>query len=312
MKLFGRSREHEGDDDAVARLPAQLDGWIERLALIPREQRTFDIDLRAAEQTFAIDPALAQALIARGLQHATDPADGEPRFCLTDLHYVGLRLGRAPTHRTAMRLWAAALIDTATRERTHVEVRCSPYGQPGTEVDVLVPPGEWEHATMAANRRATSFVVELPGRWPAFPPALHELLEHVGALDFCLMPGELYGSEAFARETGLADCGSAAFLLAEECERLGVAARTAFGLLLARPYATPHHWTEIEVDGAWVPADPLLLTLLARHTELDGPEWQTTRSPGSVLVRVADRQIPLVRAAGQPLEASFLVKVSAP
>jgi hypothetical protein len=292
----------------VIALPTAVDRWIERLRLIPDTERSFDVDLRGAEQTFAVEPPLAHALAARDLPHAVDPDDGELRFCVTDLHYVGLKLDLPMTHRTAMRLWAAALTEATTCERTHVEIRCSPYAQPGTEVDVLVPPGVWEHATMAPNRRATAYEVELAGRWPAFDPRLHELLHEVGALDFCLLPGGLYASAAFARATGLSDCGAASVLLAEECERLGIAARPAYGLLLARPYATDHHWTDVEVDGSWVPADPLLLTLLAAHTELDGADWPPTRSAGAVLLRLAERQTPLVRAAGEPLEASFLVK----
>jgi hypothetical protein len=289
-------------------LPPALDDWIERLRLIPDAERSFDVDLHAAQQTFAIDSPTARELAARGLPCTHE--DGEPRFCTTDLHYVGLRLGTAMTHRTAMRLWAGALTDAAAREHTRVEVRCSPYARAGSEVEVLVPPGERVRAEIAPNRRATSFEVRTPGRWPPFPEPLRDLLHDVAALDFCLMPGDLYGSAAFARATRLADCGSAAFLLAEECARLGIEARTSFGLLLARPYATPHHWADVRVGETWVAADPLLLALLAATTELDARAWPPTRSPGSVLVRVADRQVPLVRdAGGAPLEASFLVKL---
>jgi hypothetical protein len=292
---------------ATASLPPALEHWIERLRLIPDAERSFDVDLHAAAQTFAIDEPTARELAARGLPCAH--TDGGPRFCATDLHYVGLRLGTAMTHRTAMRLWAGALTDAAARAQTQVEVHCSPYARPGTEVDVLVPPGVWERAEVAPNRRATSFEVRTPGRWPPFDARLRDLLHDVAALDFCLMPGRLYGSAAFARATRLADCGSAAFLLAEECTRLGIEARTAFGLLLARPYATPHHWAEIRAGEAYVAADPLLLALLARTTELDPAAWPPTRSPGSVLVRVADRQVALVRHRdGRPLEASFRVK----
>jgi hypothetical protein len=308
MKLFGGGRTREPRDDAA--LPPELETWVERLRLIPDAERAFDIDLRAAAATFAIEEPLARELAARGVPCAWE--EREPRFCLTDLHYVGLRIGRATTHRTAMRLWASALADAAERERTDVDVRCSPYGRPGADVEVLVPPGVWRPATIGPNRLATTFPVHRPGRWPAFPAALDDLLREVAALDFCLMPGDLYGDADFARRTGLADCGSAARLLAQECRRLGVEARPSFGLLLARPYATPHHWTDIRAEGQWVPADPLLLALLAGHTELDAVAWPPERSPGSILVRLGERQIPLVRAGEQPLEASFLVRPRTP
>lgn len=307
MSVFGKHRRAGRGRDSA--LPPAVDGWIERLRLIPDGERDFSIDLRAAAATFSIDEPLARELAARGLPCGWQ--EREPRFCLTDLHYVGLRMGRATTHRTAMRLWTSALTDAAARDRVYVEVRCSPYGRPGLDVEVLVPPGRWEAATIGPNRLATSFAVQRPGRWPPFDPRLRELLREVGALDFCLMPGSLYGAADFARETGMADCGSAAVLLAQECVKLGVEARASFGLLLARPYATPHHWTDIRArDGQWVAADPLLLALLAEHTELDAAGWPPDRSPGSVLVRVAERQVPLVRAGPdhEPLEASFLVR----
>jgi transglutaminase superfamily protein len=305
MSVFGKRRRARRSEDGV--LPPAVDGWIERLRLIPKEERGFDIGLRAAAGRFSIEEPLARELAARGLPCAW--REREPFFCLTDLHYIGLRIGRAATHRTAMRLWASALTDAAEQDSVDVEVRCSPYGRPGLDVEVLVPPGRWEPATIGPNRLATSFTVHRPGRWPAFDPRLRDLLREVGALDFCLMPGKLYGNAEFARETGMADCGSAAVLLAEECVKRGVEARPSFGLLLARPYATPHHWTDIRApDGQWVAADPLLLALLAEHTDLDGDAWPPDRSPGSVLIRVAERQVPLVRAGEEPLEASFLVR----
>jgi transglutaminase superfamily protein len=305
VSVFGKRRRVRRSDDGV--LPAAVDGWIERLRLIPDAERSYTISLHAAAATFSIEEPLARELIARGLPCGWH--EREPRFCLTDLHYVGLRIGRATTHRTAMRLWTSALTEAAEGDGTDAEVRCSPYGRPGLDVEVLVPPGRWEQATIGPNRLATSFTVHRPGRWPPFDPRLDDLLREVAALDFCLMPGDLYARADFARETGMADCGSAAALLAEECTRLGVEARRSFGLLLARPYATVHHWADIRAeDGQWVAADPLLLALLADHTDLDADVWPHDRSPGSVLVRVAEQQVPLVRNGEQPLEASFLVR----
>lgn len=305
MSVFGKRKRGRPAD--VEALPPEVDGWIERLQRIPEEERSFDVGLRAAAATFGIDEPLARELTARGLPHGK--REGEPTFCLTDLHYVGLRIGRATTHRTAMRLWTSALTDAAAQDAVDVEVRCSPYDRPGLDVEVLVPPGRWEPATIGPNRLATSFAVHRPGRWPAFDPRVRDLLHEVGALDFCLMPGNLYANAGFARRTGMADCGSAAALVAEECAKLGVEARRSFGLLLARPYATPHHWADIRSeDGPWVAADPLLLTLLAEHTDLDAAAWPPDRSPGSVLVRVAEQQVPLVRSGEGTLEASFLVR----
>jgi hypothetical protein len=57
-----------------------------------------------------------------------------------------------------------------------------------------------------------------------------------------------------------------------------------------------------------VPVDPLLLGLLARYTTLDASVWSPTRSPGAMLLRLADRETAIVLAGERPLQASFLTR----
>jgi hypothetical protein len=284
-----------------------MDEWISRLRLIPEERRRFDVDPRQAKLEFGIDIDLAQELISRGLPHMM--SDSSPHFTATDLHYVGLRLGCATAYLGVLQMWASSLKATANGECTAVEVRCAPHAPQNTAVEVLVGPGQCVRACVGADRIAASIRVVPVGQWPAVSPALRDLLVDVASLDFCWLPDSLNGDVEFTRQTRLSDCGNAALLLSMECARLRIASRMAYGLLLATPLSTPHSWVEIRAGDHWVPMDPLIIGVLARYTTLDASLWPPTRSPGAILLRLADQETAIVLADGRALQASFLTTI---
>lgn len=298
-------------DDALARasaLPGSVDAWLSRLRMIPDEHRDFSIGARQAELEFNIGGDLSRELIARGLRY--DGAEGEERFAAVDLQYLGVRLGCADAYVRAMRSWAAALAMAAAHERLEATLRCAVPAAPGTHVDVLTAPQLRWSGPLDERRIATEWRAVTRSRRPALDRSLAGLLEEIASLDFCWTPVTLQCDLAFVRQTRLADCAGAAELLVGECARRGVRARTAFGLLLAVPFSSTHNWAEIDVgDDEWVPVDPLLLGLLQRHELLDAATWPATRSPGGVLLRLAERELPLVTAGGEPLTATFLTKL---
>jgi hypothetical protein len=269
-----------------------------------------------AEREYGVDAALARELIARGVAHDRLDGDG-PRFWAADLHYLGLRLGCATLYQGVLNRWAGALTTFTSRARTRAEIRCTAYSPPGTEVELLVGGDAPLRAQAGARAAALRFAVELPGDGgavaAALPGELAALMADLAAYDFCWLPPPLEEDLAFVRETRLANCLSTALLLADATPRLGVEARLAHGLLLAPPYSTPHNWAEVRVGDDWLPLDPLLLGLLARFAGLDAGAWPPTRSPGAILLRLAEPGTPLVRDAstGAPLEATFLTKVVA-
>jgi hypothetical protein len=286
--------------------PPPIDEWIARLRLIPAERRRFHVDPMQAKREFGIDATLAQQMVTRGLPHMM--SDGGPHFAATDLHYIGVRLGCATTYLAVMQMWAASLKASADGEWTSVEVRCAPSAPQNTIVDVLVGPGQRVHAGIGANRVAASIRVVPVTQWPAVGPPLEDLLLDIASLDFCWMPESLRGDVEFTRQTRLSDCGNAALLLSAECARLGITSRTAYGLLLATPFSTPHTWAEIRLRDCWVPVDPLLMRVLARYTTLEASAWPPIRSPGAALLRLADQETPIVLADGRPLDASYLTR----
>jgi hypothetical protein len=290
-------------------LPSELDHWIARLRLIPPQHRSFTVDPQRARLEFGVDDELAQQLEEHGL-----PCEASPDglwFNETDLHYIGLRTGWATVYLQAMRQWATTLVRWSDCERIETKVRCVPYGPPGSAFEVVVAPDRRSLVHTGADRVATTLTASTRGRWPEVDPALHELFGELASLDFCRLPQSLHTDFDFVRRTGLADCTLTSLLLVEECERRGVAARTAFGLLTVTPYSTPHSWAELRIEDCWVPVDPLLLQSLVTYSSLDPAEWPPWRSPGAILMRLAPAETALVLADGEPVQATFLTKIHA-
>ncbi|MGN6187537.1 MAG: transglutaminase domain-containing protein [Conexibacter sp.] len=287
----------------------ELDGWIARLREIPDAERAFTVGPEQAEREFGFDRAAVRDLIARGLPHAD--GEGDPLLWVSDLQYLGLRLGCARVYQGVLNRWASALTSLSARAETPVAIRCRAYAEPGTVVELRAPGGErvrGEASTML------SFETAMRGQLPPLPAALErvlaERLADYAAYDFCWLWPPLETDLDWVRRTRIANCRAAAGLLVEEAPALGVEARLAYGLLLAPPYSTPHNWAEVRTDDGWVALDPLLLALLSRFAGLDPAAWPPTRSPGAILLRLADPGAPLVTDAGSgaPLEATFLTK----
>jgi Transglutaminase-like superfamily len=283
--------------------PEPMRDWIDRLRELPDRCRDFSVGARRAEREFGIDAGTMRELLAAGMPYAD--IDGDPRLCAADLHYVAVRLGCATAYLQAMRWWAAALTQSARWGALDVVVRCVTYAAVGTEVDLRGPSGSLR-SRIAADRVAGILRFTTAGAWPSPEPSIAGLLADIAALDFRWIADSAEDPVGIARRTGLADCASAARLLVEECHARDIEARTAYGLLLSSPYSTPHNWAEIDIDGQWVPFDPLLLALLSRHAGIDGAVWPPTRSPGGVLLRLAEHPQPIATAAGEPLDATFL------
>jgi hypothetical protein len=284
-----------------------LQNWITRLRLIPDDCREFTIDRRRAEREFGIDGVTQCELTAAGLPHECVGDDLYLAAC--DLHYLGLRLGCATIYLEAMKGWTRALMASATHDSLEVGVRYLAYTDADTSVDVLAPTGRRLPRKVGSGHIAASFQVTMTGRWPSPDRSLDGLLSDIAGLDFCWIPTGLSDPAELARRVGLADCASASKLLVDECAARGLEARTAYGLLLSSPYSTPHNWAEVHIEERWTPLDPLLLGLLARFAELDGSVWSPARSPGAILLRLAECETAIVTAGERPIEATFLTEV---
>ncbi len=285
-----------------------IDRWIATLDAVPADARVYEVVPRRAELEFGISPAIAAVLCDRGL--ARTHVDGEVRYAWSDLHYIALRLGSARVYLKTMHSWANALTGAEQSRSPAFAVRYRTYATPGVTAAVLLPARRRVKTVVGADQIVASFEVRPANDDVPFPPVIQRVLQQAAGFDFYLLPAALAGDVEFARRTGLAGCMTASRFVVSECRALGIEARMAYGLLLSRPLATPHEWAEIRLADTWVPADPLLLTILARFAGLDASRWPCTRSPRSVLLHLAGSKVPIVEGPTGPLQTSFPVELT--
>jgi hypothetical protein len=190
-----------------------------------------------------------------------------------------------------------------------IGLRYRTYGSPGATVDVLLPEGRRAKVVIGPDQIVASLNVHMANCDSVFPPSVQRVLHQAAVFDFYILPPALAGDLDFACRTGLAGCLTASRFVVSECQQRGIDARMAYGLVLAPPLGTTHGWAEIRLGDMWAPADPLLLTILARFGGLDASRWPCTHSPQAVLLRLADSETPIVDSAGGPVETSFVVSV---
>lgn len=281
----------EADRDGVAAAMA-------RIRQVPDRLRRFAVPARVARTYHRIDAELLDRLVRHGLPYAGD-GPGR-RFDDYDLGNAALELGLPSVRRRAMRAWGSALERGGGRRAVHYVPGCPAPGHCGPcRFDLLVPGGRRVRRTGAGDgvTPVHTLGLTLLDEWPALPPALRDLVGSVPPLRFFLLPETLRWDLGFVRATGLADCGSVAKLLVTEGRRRRLAVRFAFGLLVAKPYSTPHCWAELAVDGRWVPVDPLLVDTLRRLGALPAG-WAPDRSVGGLVARLGGRFARVVEHGG--------------
>ena len=298
-------REARGDPESSTLPLDAVDRWIAALGAIPSDARVYDLTPRRAELEFGITPAIASLLCDRGLPRSF--SEGETRFAWSDLHYIALRLGTARLYLRTMRSWAHSLVNAAERGSQMISLRYRTYASPGATVDVLLPEGRRVTALVGPDQIVASLNVQMRNCERAFPSSVQRVLHEAAAFDFYLLPTALPDKLAFARRTGLCGCLIASQFVVSECRQRGIEARMAYGLMLAPPLGTHHGWAEILVGDVWIPADPLLLTILGRFGGLDASRWPCTFSPRAVLLRLADDETPIVNGPEGPVATSFVV-----
>jgi hypothetical protein len=267
-----------------------LPGLMRLVHRVPAHLRRFTVTAAMAKSRHRVGPELAGLLVDAGLPHV-----GRGAGRLYDDYDVGnlaLHLGLPTIRRMTLRSWAGNLkhnaSQAASRLRVQVVPQCpaGPHRGPCT-YQVLRPDGLRDQVRVAAEGTPVADLdVRVPGHWPELPSAVRELADEAMSLKFFILPEAIRWDLGFLAEYRIADCGGAAAWLVREGRRRGLPVRFSFGLLLAKPYSTPHCWAEFETDGVWVPYDPLLLTAMRRWTGLDTLSWHPYRSIGPVLYRM--------------------------
>jgi hypothetical protein len=256
---------------------------------VPTHMRRFTVTRRVAKAQHGIRPELMDVLVAEGLPHVGRGED--TLFDEYDVGNLALHLGLTSVRRMTMRSWTNSLRTNSERPRTVVRVAVSPrcpvppHDGP-CRYDLLREEGKLESLTAEDGKPLGHYEIELAGQWPELPREVRELAEEIADLEFFLLPEAIRWDREFMVRTRLADCGTVADWLVHEGQRRGLPVRFAFGLLVVKPYPTPHCWAEFLVDGTWVPYDPLLLKAMRTWTGLDPVAWHEHRSIGPILHRL--------------------------
>lgn len=270
---------------------------------IPMEMRRFTVPLRTARSQHRIGRELADLLVAEGLPCA---GRGDERlFDDFDLGNIALHLGLMSVRRMTMRAWANGLRRNSAAPvnglRVDVVGRCPvpPHAGP-CSFQILREGGRLVTVQEVSDGSApmTRFDVLLSSRWPDLQPTARALVEELADLEFFLLPEAIRWDREFMLRTRMADCGGVARRLVTEGRRRGLPVRFSFGLLVVKPYSTPHCWAEFATDGEWVAQDPLLLKAMRSWAGLDPAEWPWHRSPGAVLHRLCGRFTKIVSHNG--------------
>lgn len=288
-----------------------LEQLIEPLRRLPADSRTFDCDERFAALHCGLDADTLRELVASGLP-SVSAADGR-RFEYGDLHFVGLRLRRATAFEWTAQRWAEGLARFAAARITRVEVAYVPQlrnGDGPTTGTVVLPDGERRDALLREGEPAATVQLELHGETPALPPAAAHIVQEVTRrIAFYSLPPALQGDAALARRTGLADCRTAAFVIAEDWRAAGFEARVSQGFFVSVPFSILHSWAELRCGTTWVPADPLLVGVMRDFGGLDADLWPVDRSPAPALSRIEAPFEEVISSARGPVPTSLLTEV---
>lgn len=258
-----------------------------RIAAIPTELRSFAVPRRQAGRLYGLDDALLDAMERAGLSRRV----GDDRhYDGYDCANLSLHLRLPSVQRMAMRSWAATLrhAQSVPALAYRLDIALEPgLATPSGPLEVMVPEGG--RRSLVADDSGVLHTVQgvNPCHYPPFPAEVAALLDEVAAIDFFMLSERLrWDVEAIAANR-FAECGGCAKWLKTEADRRALPARQFFGLLLAKPYSTPHFWTAFEIDGRWIPADPLLIKLLRQTANLSPADWPLHRSPGAAFLPLA-------------------------
>ncbi|HEY0532726.1 MAG TPA: transglutaminase domain-containing protein [Actinoplanes sp.] len=193
--------------------------------------------------------------------------------------------------------------------RVTAKPRCLVPGHRGDcDFDLLFADGADAEPLHGNDLRLTgpdTFEVRTAGRTEEAPATVREVLSALDHAEYLHLPQILCRDLDFFDRTGVANCLLATAVLLRRATRLGVPARSSFGLLLVPPFAGLHTWTEFLVGGRWVAFDPHLIRLMEKSGVLAPGAWAPTRSLGGVLARFGPINAAVGRHGGNHVTVSY-------
>jgi hypothetical protein len=290
----------------------QLEDALTRLVALPREDSDFSYTAADAIRDFGCEEATLDALRDFGLARRGTHEDTLYAFC--DLHYLGIRQGVAKRFLFGMRQWRRALHRVTAGEITSLRIAYVPQledNQEGTPARIRLPGTGTLDVMLRSDEVCGEFEAPMSASWPSLPEPAVGVLRDI-PLDFCLLPNSARGCVERVHSWGVIDCWTAALVLRQGFEDVGLRARIVEGFIVGIPYASPHVWAEVLLSDVWTPVDPLMVTVLHQFAGLDPKEWPLHRSLGSVLVPVMITDVvkPLIEVAGEWAPATIQASVA--
>lgn len=284
---------------------------IEKLRRVPDEAREFILTPDEAWRFHRVSTELQGYLVDQGLPVR---GSGESlRFDVTDMRNVAMRMGGSA--RAARRFWSAGMnrgrSDGPAYYEIEYKVECPDPGHTGTCRYGFEIPGEGhvpEEVPAGSPAPVPVVRVTLEPDWPALPDEARDLLDTLREVDFMRLPASLREDTGFVREAHLGDCLGTTRLLVEEGLRRGLPVRSRYGIMVVLPYSNRHNWAEFNVDGRWVPMDPVLLRWMIEWNVVDASEWNAYRSPGAILAGIREKKVPLVTHDGVEIRSTLVTR----
>ncbi|MFF8960039.1 transglutaminase domain-containing protein [Streptomyces sp. NPDC014894] len=286
---------------AAARIPATasdavIDELLADVARIPDEHRSYTCGGWEARTQHGVGAELLERLARAGL--SSREVDGEPRYDGLDLGNIALHLGLSSVQRVAIRSWGrswARVRRGPGRHRLQYVPACPDPGHEGLcRYRFALPGGERREIALGPLDEPPPVVLESvpPPAAPELPADLAALFREIAGLRFFLLAESIRWDADFMRATGIADCGGVSTLLLREARELGYEARRSFGLIVAEPFSTPHHWADVRIAGEWVPFDPMIMAAMARWSTSVPDDTPVTQPLTGLVTRISGEFVP--------------------
>ncbi|WP_132838641.1 transglutaminase domain-containing protein [Streptomyces sp. BK205] len=260
---------------------------------MPDKARVFDQTTLAAVRVHRIPPILLEQLLDLGLPQRS--VAGDRRFDSLDLENLGISLGLPSPRRRVMRYWSRTLLrDDHERLDEHplnVSARCPQPGHSGAchfELNPVVAKAIEPGSLVTGPAGQLSCRVRAAHTERLIGEPFTALIDRLSSFHFHVLPKSLHFDLGFAVETGLATCGLASRLAVRFATEHEVRVRAVFGYLVTPPYLAWHSWCEFDCGGEWLPADPFMLTAMARWGVPGANRWPPNRSCGGLTWRIGE------------------------
>ncbi len=279
---------------------------IERLRVIPETDKQFVADAQWAASSLAMTEDVIAELVEAGV-----PARPEGERVLldsSDLTSISYAYSGASPNRKSAQLWARQLRSLHSFPAGHevgYVVQCPVPGHSGNCGWRFLAP-ESGGCTPTTDAHPIYSLSTPASRPPVEAPRdVTDIVDRYADVSFHILPTSLMGDTDFVRRRRLAECDTMAQTVVEDALRAGIEARTASGLIVARPYSSTHSWAEFRIQNAWVPYDAFLIHTMQGWNIPGARELDPHMSLDGFLLRLSERREPLVTHRGEPVQPAL-------